>query len=157
MIIQIIGAFIATISLAVLLGVPRKFTLWVGLVGALGWMIYLLLGQGEEHILIRTFIAALVVSLISHSFARVMKAPVTVFLISGILPLVPGTGMYRTVYQLFIGNRSLAGQSFLLTMQMAGMIALSIFIMDSVFRVLLQKLNQQKLNRKTDEKEQNTP
>ena len=35
------------------------------------------------------FLSALVISLLAHIFARIFKAPVTVFLIAGILPTVP--------------------------------------------------------------------
>lgn len=140
MIIQTIGALFATIALAIILGVPKKFTLLVGLVGAIGWWVYLAMGEGEEHIAFRTFIAALIVALVSHSFARILKAPVTVFLISGILPLVPGTGMYRTVYHFIAGNGAMVSYYFSQTLQLAGVIALAIFIMDSIFRILQQKV-----------------
>lgn len=135
MMVMIVAAFVSTITLAILLGVPKKFIIWVGLVGAIGWSIFLFMGSDEEALVFRTFIATTVVALVSHSFARIMKAPVTVFLISGILPLVPGTGMYRTVYNLNIGNRSMASFYFVQTMQLAGVIALGIFIIDSIFRL----------------------
>jgi uncharacterized membrane protein YjjB (DUF3815 family) len=144
MMIQTIGAFFATIALAIILGVPKKFTALVGSVGAIGWWVYLILGQGEEHIVFRTFIAALVVALVSHSFARLFKSPVTVFLISGILPLVPGTGMYRTVYHFIIGDGSKVSYYFSQTLQLAGVIAIAIFIMDSIFRIIQQKVPMKK-------------
>jgi len=80
------------------------------------------------------FFATLIVALISHSFARMLKTPVTLFLIAGILPLVPGVGMYRMVYNLIIGENGLAMFYFSETMQIAGMIAVAIFIMDTIFR-----------------------
>lgn len=144
MMIQTLGAFFATIALAIILGVPKKFTALVGLVGAIGWLVYLILGQGEEHIVYRTFIAALVVALASHSFARLFKSPVTVFLISGILPLVPGTGMYRTVYYFIIEDGSKVSYYFSQTLQLAGVIAIAIFIMDSIFRIIQQKVPMKK-------------
>jgi uncharacterized membrane protein YjjB (DUF3815 family) len=106
-----------------------------GLVGAVGWLVYLLLGNLGSNTVVSMFFAALIVALISHSFARILKTPVTVFLISGILPLVPGVGMYRIVYNLITNNNSLAGFYFSETIQIAGMIALAIFIMDTIFRI----------------------
>jgi uncharacterized membrane protein YjjB (DUF3815 family) len=81
------------------------------------------------------FFAALIVALISHSFARLFKTPVTLFLIAGILPLVPGVGMYRIVYNLITNNNNMAAYYFSETMQIAGMIALAIFIMDTIFKI----------------------
>ncbi|MDF2804402.1 MAG: hypothetical protein K0S61_4307 [Anaerocolumna sp.] len=138
MLIQVIGSFIAVVSFAIIIGVPRKFLGYAGLVGAVGWLVYLLLLKADMSPVAVMFYAAIVVSLISHSFARLMKTPVTLFLIAGILPLVPGVGMYRIVYNLITNNNSLAGYYFNQTMQLAGMIALAIFIMDTVFR-LFQK------------------
>ncbi len=138
MVIQVIGSFIAVVSFAIIIGVPRKFLTYAGFVGAVGWLVYLLLLEAGLTPVAVMFYAALVVALISHSFARIMKTPVTLFLIAGILPLVPGVGMYRIVYNLITNNNSLAGYYFNQTIQIAGMIALAIFIMDTVFR-LVQK------------------
>lgn len=134
-IIQVIGTFAAVISVAITLGVPKKFLGYAGLVGAVGWLVYLLLGAAGCSTVASMFLAALVVAMISHIFARLKKAPVTLFLIAGILPLVPGVGMYRIVYNLITNNNSLAGYYFSETMQIAGMIALAIFIMDTLFRM----------------------
>ena len=136
--IQVIGSFIAVMSFAVIIGVPRKFLVHAGFVGAVGWLVYLLLLKVGLSLVAVMFYAALVVALISHSFARIMKTPVTLFLIAGILPLVPGVGMYRIVYNLITNNNSLAAYYFNQTIQLAGMIALAIFIMDTLFR-LFQK------------------
>lgn len=139
MLIQVIGAFVAVVSVAITFGVPRKFLGFSGIVGAVGWLVYLLLIKVNWSTVASMFVAALVVSLISHSFARIMKTPVTLFLIAGILPLVPGVGMYRIVYYLIINDNSMAVYYFSETMQIAGMIALAIFIMDTVFRIFQKK------------------
>lgn len=133
--IQVLGAFVAVIAVAITFGVPKKFLVYSGLVGAIGWYVYLVLKDMDGNKVTSMFFAALVVALISHSFARIMKAPVTLFLISGILPLVPGVGMYRIVYNIITNNNTLAGFYFNETMQIAGMIALAIFIMDTIFRI----------------------
>ncbi len=133
--IQVIGTFAAVMSVAITLGVPKKFLWYAGLVGAVGWLVYLLLGAAGASTVASMFVAALAVAMISHIFARIKKTPVTLFLIAGILPLVPGVGMYRIVYNLITSNNSLAGYYFSETMQIAGMIALAIFIMDTLFRI----------------------
>lgn len=135
MLFQVIGALLAVMSVAITFGVPKKFLIYSGIVGAIGWFIYLIFKNAGSSIITSMFFAALVVALISHSFARIMKAPVTLFLISGILPLVPGVGMYRIAYNLITNNNSLALFYFSETIQVAGMIALAIFIMDTIFRI----------------------
>lgn len=135
MIIKVLGAFLAVVTLAVIMRIPKKFIVYSGMTGAAGWFIYLFTEAKGWGDVFCNFLAALVVALISHSFARTFKAPVTVFLITGMIPLVPGTGMYRTVYNLITSRMSLANFYFAQTLQIAGVIALAIFIMDSIFRI----------------------
>lgn len=139
MMFQVVCAFFGVVALAVLFHVPKKYLLFSGLVGAVGWLVYLLVTEGTENPMLSAFSAAFFVALLSQIFARVFKAPVTVYLVSGILPLVPGVGMYRMVYYLLQGNNTQASYYFSYTLQIAGMIALAIFVVDSFFRVLYRK------------------
>ncbi len=139
MMIQTIGAFIGVVAVAVTFGVPRKFLVYSGLAGAVGWLVYLLLKKADWSEVISMFFAAMMVSLISHSFARILKAPVTLFLIPGIIPLVPGVAMYRIVYHLITNNSGLVNYYFREAILIAGMIALAIFIMDTIFRIFQKK------------------
>ena len=82
------------------------------------------------------FASTLVVACISHVFARLFKAPVTVFLVAGILPAVPGASIYRCVFYVIRSGSSLATFYFVETLQIAGAIAIAIFIMDSIFRLI---------------------
>ncbi len=139
MIKQVIGAFIAVISIAVTFGVPKKFLIHAGTVGAVGWFVNLILSFMGFPIVSSMFFATLAVALMSHSYARILKTPVTLFLITGILPLVPGVGMYQTVYYLITNDEKLSRYYFNQTMQIAGMIALAIFIVDTIFRIFQKK------------------
>ena len=108
MIIRVFGAFLSIYSFAVLLQVPRRFVLQAGIVGAIGGFVYLLaihFGRGDVMASLYSAVAAAVVS---HIFARVYKTPVTLFLIAGVLPTVPGNGMYQTVHYLIDGNEAIA-------------------------------------------------
>jgi uncharacterized membrane protein YjjB (DUF3815 family) len=119
--------------MSVVFGVPKKLLPYSGLVGAFGWLIYLIIGK---PILLQTFFATFIVSLLSHIFARLLKAPGTVFLIPGILPIVPGIGVYRIVYYAIEGETKLSSYYLTQTIQVAGIIALAIFIMDSIFKII---------------------
>ena len=44
MIIQSIGGIAAVYGFARILGVPKKFYLWAGIDGGIGWFVYLLVG-----------------------------------------------------------------------------------------------------------------
>ena len=134
MILQLISAFIAIAAFAVFMSIPRKHIVWCGLLGAGCWLIYLLLEP--IGIIIATFISTIFISLSSHILARILKSPVTVFLIPSIMALVPGAYLYRAAYHFFRGSGSLAVQQLTMTLEIAGAIAAAIFLTDSLFILL---------------------
>ena len=134
-VVQVVSAFFGVIAVAITVQVPKKNLVLAGLTGACGWLVELLL----ENTILSAFLAALAVAVLAQIFARISKAPVTVYLVTGIFPLVPGVGMYRTVYYLLQSNRELTSYYLTYTLQIAGMIALAIFVVDSFFKKLYRK------------------
>ena len=98
LILVTVGCFLAVAGFAVLVETPQKYILQAGFAGAFGGWVYFYSMQRGLDTVPACFLSALVISLVAHIFARIFKAPVTVFLIAGILPTVPGAGMYRAVY-----------------------------------------------------------
>lgn len=128
MIGQLISAFIGIVGFAILLEVQKKHLVYCGIAGTLGWAVFLL---GQQYIEVGSvFFSSFCIALLSQIFARRLHCPVTVFLIPGIYPSVPGAGIYRTVYYLIMGNNTLSSHYFLETLTTAGMIALGIFMVD---------------------------
>lgn len=144
MIVQIVAAFFATIFFAVFFNVSRYELIFCGLNGAFGWLVYLVIFQYTESTIVSSFIAALLISIISHILARLRKNPVTVFQISGIIPLVPGIGMYRIIYFMVIKEYENAIEYFFQTLQVAGSIAMAMIIVASLNNTLLKYRCQRK-------------
>lgn len=133
--IKIIGAFLAIFCFAIMLETPKKYLVHAGIVGAVGWFVYLFAGKLGANDVFATFLSAFTIALISHVFARILKTPVSVFLIVGILPTVPGAGMYHIGYYLFQKNMDMTGYYITSTLQIAGVIAAAIFLVDAIFRL----------------------
>ena len=129
------GCFVAIAGFAILLETPRKYIFLAGIAGAGGGGVLFFSVQHVLDVVLASFLSALVIALLAHTFARIFKAPVTVFLIAGILPTVPGAGMYRTVYYILLNNRANASYYLIQTLEIAGVIALAIFIVDALFRI----------------------
>ena len=87
MILQIISAFFATFFFAVLFNVSKKELIYCGLVGAIGWLIYLFIFKLSNSIIFSNFISALSISIMSRILAKLRKMPISIFLIPGIIPL----------------------------------------------------------------------
>ena len=98
MIIQFIVCFFATLSFAVLFSAPKRQLLFCGLTGAAGWMVYLLIMNTNGSLAVANLAASFTLTLMARIFAAVERHPVTVYLLAGIFPLVPGAGIYYTSY-----------------------------------------------------------
>lgn len=107
MIPQVCAAMMGTIAFSLLFGVPRKYYIWCGLIGGAGWAVYVL-ASGYVSGAGASFAVTVVVIFLSRAAAVVNRCPVTIFLISGIFPLVPGAGIYWTVYYLVTEQLGLA-------------------------------------------------
>lgn len=132
---EMILAFVGSLCPAVLFNVERNKTLWVGLSGTLGWMVYAGTLQSTQQVILCTFLGAVMVGFYSEFMARLLKCPATVFSVSGIFPLVPGIGGYQTA-QMIVENRlaDAAGKG-IETLASAGAIAIGIMLMSAVFKV----------------------
>ena len=140
--IEFIVAVFATGAFAVLFNAPKDQWLYAGLTGGIGWMFYRCLNIPYGAV-IATFIAVLVVTLLSRIFAIFRKAPVTIFLVCGIFPLVPGVGIYYTSYYFIMGEALQAGNYGMETVKIAIAIALGIMFILSIpqkcFQLLFRK------------------
>lgn len=139
--IQILGAFFAVAGFALVLGIPGKFTVYTGATGAVGWMVYLFSEAVMDSVVLASFFSAVVIAVISQILARVFKAPVTLFIIAAMMTLVPGAGMYRIVYYALQGDSARMSFYVIQTLEIAGAIAVAIFLADSVFRLNSVKKN----------------
>ncbi len=70
--------------------------------------------------------ATIVVIFLSRTFAVRERCPVTIFLISGIFPLVPGAGIYWTAYYIVTDELALAVRTGFLACKVAVAIVLGI-------------------------------
>ena len=122
----VVGSFVAIIAFSVLLETPGKYLWQTGVVGAIGGGVYLLCTHRGVDVVPASFFSALAIAFMAHLFARIFKAPVTVFLIAG---------MYRIAYSIIANDRAGCAYYLLQTLEIAGMIALAIFIVDAIFRV----------------------
>lgn len=134
MFVQLLAAYAGTVAFAVLFGVPRKYYLDSGLCGMLGWLLYLILvnhtGLSVANVV---FFATVLVTFTAMVLAIVRKCPITVYLICGIFPLVPGAGIFWTTYNLVSEQLGAAVQT--------GVTALKVTIAIAFGIILVAELN----------------
>lgn len=130
---QFLLTMVATICFGILFQVPKRHFLACGLTGAVGWLAYLLCaGPGGFSPAVATFLAVLPLTALSRYFAIYCKAPVTVFLLCGIFPLVPGAGIYYTAYYFLQDDRALFVNKGVETIKVAVGMAIGIALVASI-------------------------
>ncbi len=114
----------------------KPFDIIVGaLCGAVGWFLFTLTGgAGASSYLVGAFTVAVLSEILGAS----LKTPVTVFLLPGLLPLVPGGGMFLTMRSAVNGLMSESLSNAYTTLFAAGSIALGIALASSGRRLLVQ-------------------
>ncbi|MBQ1215624.1 MAG: threonine/serine exporter family protein [Firmicutes bacterium] len=136
MLLQFIAGIGSTVGYALIFNQPRRHLIPTGLIGAAGWILYLVaveVGYGDAF---ASFLSAFLVTFLSQIAARVFKDPVMVFCIPGIMPIVPGAGMYRTMRAFVTHETALAAATGYATISMAGAIALGLLAATSLFQVM---------------------
>lgn len=97
-VIQLAAAFMAALGFSLYYNTKKQNVLLGALGGLLGWGVFLAVGEcfhaGDYG---GGFAAAAALTVYAECMARIKKTPVTVFLISGAIPLVPGAALYRAM------------------------------------------------------------
>ncbi|MHC1785882.1 MAG: threonine/serine exporter family protein [Christensenellales bacterium] len=127
--IQCLACLCASASFGVLLRQPRSTLPLTSLIGLNGYLVFLLLGQSA----LAYFLAALAVGLLCELTARIKQRSVTLFLVSAIIPLVPGLGLYRTMMAIAVKDYPLALSTGMDTLVGFGAIALALTISTTIF------------------------
>ncbi|HHU60804.1 MAG: threonine/serine exporter family protein [Bacillota bacterium] len=134
MVVQVLAGFVSAVAFAFIYNVPRSEIFRTGILGGLGWLTFSLTKDagGEVGAM---FLGATSVALCSELFARRYKQPVIIFLVPGVIPLVPGGRAYLTMLS-FLQHDYNEGVTLLVsTFFLAGAVAAGIIIASSIFRV----------------------
>ncbi|MDL2251110.1 uncharacterized membrane protein YjjB (DUF3815 family) [Lachnospiraceae bacterium PF1-22] len=135
--LNVICPFCGTFAFAVLFCVPKKYYLQCGLTGLAGWLVYLLAYQ-YTSVAMATFFGTLGVVLLSRGLTVIMRCPITMFLVPGIFPLIPGAGVYNTAFYLVTSQLDKASASGLNAIKVAFAIVAGIVFVVPIPRELFR-------------------
>ncbi|NLM86419.1 MAG: threonine/serine exporter [Clostridiales bacterium] len=122
--IQALACMAAATCFGLLLRQPKNTLFFSAIIGFLGYAVFQLAGED----LLAFFLTGLVVGILSELAARAVERTATLFLISSIIPTVPGLGLYRTMMALSENNLELATKIGFETLAGIGAIALALTV-----------------------------
>lgn len=104
-----------------------------GLCGGVGYLVYLLTGGPGSYS--SFFIAGIAITTMAEVTARIIKSPTTVFLVGGLLPLVPGGDLFRFFQAVMQGSQNLALYHILNTIVKAGALAAGTIMIGALLHI----------------------
>lgn len=132
MIEQVIVAFVASLGFAIIFNIRGIKLIFAAIGGGLSWFCYLYLTNDGISSILSLFISSIIFSIYSEICARYLKTPVTTIVICALIPLVPGAGMYNTMYETILGNIKGAVELGLNTLASAGALALGVIFVSTI-------------------------
>jgi len=149
LLLQLPCAIFVTCGFCIIFNVPvKKFPLCIA-IGAASWMSYRCFDYLGLSSVFAVFLSACIVWLLSNICARIFKETSTMFIIPGILCLVPGSGMYYTMLHLLHNDMETMVSTATETLMIAGAIAAGLLAMGSVTGVIILFINRLIAIRKT--------
>lgn len=136
--IQTLASFTASFGFGIIFNIKDKKLFFAAIGGGISWLIYgscLHFGLSNISAL---FISSIGFSIYSEIFARILKTPVTTLIICCLIPLVPGAGMYYTMYEAITGNISGSLELGLTTIASSGTLVLGIIFVSTITRLLIK-------------------
>lgn len=130
-------AVLATCGFGFILQVPSKSLVKSGLIGGMGWAIFIYMSKSLDYSTVyANFSATIVIAILSEIAARLTKQPVNIYIIPGVLPLVPGLGMYQGMSKIISGHYEYGMNILMHAGSDAGAIAIGMMLIASFFRML---------------------
>lgn len=85
--------------------------------------------------MISFFSASLAVAIYGEMMARISKVPVMIYTIIGILPIIPGRGIYKAMATLYQGDINSFTTYGLETLEMVGAMVMGLMLTSSIVRI----------------------
>ena len=142
MLLNMLLAFLTAMFTGVTLRTPPSAWIPVGFTGMLGWMAIQGLPLLKMPELVAAVTSGIVIGAFAEIMARIQKHPVTIYIVSGIIPLVPGITAYNSMLSFlnkqFNNGLFLTFKAFLLASYIAAGLAI-VPVVVRYFRSLLSR------------------
>lgn len=146
-IVKIVAGVISTLGFGIIFKLKYKQLPFAVITGLCACIVYFVCVELFGGLFLPNIISAFAAALLAEVFARVCKAPTTVFVYPGCIPLVPGGYLYYAMQNLLMENNKQAMSYFLDTLVVGISIGGGI-ILASLCRYIIELFKKRK-SRKT--------
>lgn len=134
MLIEVISAFFVALSFGFLFNIKGRYLILAGIGGSIGWFVYKLSLSFNYSESFSMFLCAVAFSTYCEICARKFHTPVTLLSVCALIPVVPGYGVYKSMYAFLIGDYINAIDYSVITLYNAGALALGVILVSAIFK-----------------------
>lgn len=134
--IQLIAALLGSLGFAALFNIKGKKLIFAAVGGFFSWGVYLASSYIDPNPYFCGFVSTVLTTLYAEIMARIEKTPVTVFLVSATIPLIPGASLYRAMNCLMQKNYEDFSREGIYTLLFAASMSAGITFTTVIFRTI---------------------
>ncbi|WP_323703135.1 threonine/serine exporter family protein [Mammaliicoccus sp. Dog046] len=146
-ILNLLFSFGASSLFGVLFNSPRYLLVPAGIVGAIGWGAFKLSLMWNGSDIESSFIGGFFIGVMSHLMSKRFLSPVILFIIPGIIPLVPGGPAYESIKNLVLNDYHEAIITMIEVALISSSIALGLLIADLLSKMYFKSKKQMHLKK----------
>ncbi|MCD8904483.1 threonine/serine exporter family protein [Staphylococcus chromogenes] len=140
LILMFIFSFLTAFCFAFVYDAPKRLFVPAGLCGGCGYIVYhiatVILNVDSIY---ASLLGSFTLGILSHIMARLVKSPVILFMIPGIIPLVPGSIFFKAAQKLLTLDFVQASDIFIRATLIAGAIAVGLLFSDQIAKSFIRK------------------
>lgn len=143
---ECLGALLGVTFFALALGDSKKMAVTAGFMAFFGWGIYTSTWH-KIGIVPAAFLSSAFIAWCAQEGSRILKGPVTLFLIPALASLVPGMQLFQMVVGFITGDSALATRKMIETLSLALSIALGVIMVEALYimkKGIVQRIKKKK-------------
>lgn len=141
-ILEMFYCFIATFFFAMIMNAPKKTLVLSSISASLGYLVYeFFILKGNP--MLGFFLGTTFIATFGELFAQKLKMPATIFIFPGVIPIVPGIGLYETILAFVQDDIFLALETGVTTILNIGCMAIAMALVSLLaYKIRSKKANQ---------------
>lgn len=115
--IKLLWAMLGSLGFGIIFNVNRNKLFPVMIGGFLNYFVYYIILRITNNIFLSAAFCAIATSLYSECLALMLKCPTTIFILTGLIPSVPGSSLFYTMQNLVLKNTNEALKQGIITIE----------------------------------------
>lgn len=143
--VKIVAAVLGSLGFSAMFNLQGRELLYVCLGGLITWLVYLIIYTFTPNDCFCALIASCFTTIYAEFIAFRRQTPVTLYLVTSAVPLIPGAGLYQTFSQIVQSNFELAATEGFHTLLFAASMSAGITLSSLAYHIIRRRLEQRRL------------